>query len=244
MKAGTAGYAGKLGDLRQLVGRKAIRWGLEALAGAGRRFGPGRRLLASLRIERDLAYLPTGSEAHTLDLYFPPTPAPPAGWPVMLYVHGGGFRILSKDTHWLMGAMFARAGFLVVNINYRLAPANPYPAALEDVAAALGWCAREIKTWGGDLTKLVFAGESAGANLVTALTVALATKPQTPWAERVQATGLYPRAVVPACGILEVSNHGRLLGKPGVPRWVDDRSVDVCEGYLGGVGRGRWRIRW
>ena len=76
------------------------------------------------------------------------------------------------------------------------------------------------------------------ANLVTALTVAFATKPQTPWAERVQATGLYPRAVVPACGILEVSNHGRLLGKPGVPRWVDDRIVDVCEGYLGGVGEG------
>ena len=50
----------------------------------------------------------------------------------MLYVHGGGFRILSKDTHWIMGLAFARRGFLVFNIGYRLAPKHPFPAAIAD----------------------------------------------------------------------------------------------------------------
>ena len=41
--------------------------------------------------------------------------------------HGGGFSMLSKDTHWLMAMMFARRGYVVFNVNYRLAPQWPYP---------------------------------------------------------------------------------------------------------------------
>ena len=55
--------------------------------------------------------------------------APPRGppWPIVFYVHGGGFRILSKDTHWVMGLAFARRGFVVFNMSYRLAPQAPLP---------------------------------------------------------------------------------------------------------------------
>src|SRR5262245_40102904 len=62
---------------------------------------------------RDIAYRPTGRRAHLLDVYLPP-PAyrgGPEPLPVVFYVHGGGFRILSKETHWMMGLRFARRGY-------------------------------------------------------------------------------------------------------------------------------------
>src|ERR1700679_606848 len=102
------------------------------------------RHLPSARPERhgierlpDVPYLDTARAHHTLDVYRPVQRAGPL--PVMLYVHRGGFRILSKDTHWLMAIAFARRGYVVFNINYRLAPEHPFPAAAEDACAALLW---------------------------------------------------------------------------------------------------------
>ena len=64
----------------------------------------------------DLAYHRDGTAEHRLDLY---RPIERTGLlPVVFYIHGGGFRILSKDTHWIMALMFARHGYLVYNINY------------------------------------------------------------------------------------------------------------------------------
>ena len=54
--------------------------------------------------------------------------------PVVLYIHGGAFHYLSKDTHWVLALMFARRGYVVFNIDYRLAPVYPYSAAIEDVS--------------------------------------------------------------------------------------------------------------
>ena len=67
-------------------------------------------------VERDVAYGPD-PRWHRLDLYRPVHR--PGPWPVVFYAHGGAFHLLSKDTHWMMGLMFARFGYLVVNISYR-----------------------------------------------------------------------------------------------------------------------------
>src|SRR5436305_685629 len=69
-----------------------------------------------VEIRSDLPYRDGGRREHLMDLYVPQNVPPP--WPTVLYAHGGGFRILSKDTHWIMGLAFARRGYLVANINY------------------------------------------------------------------------------------------------------------------------------
>src|SRR6185369_7165240 len=95
---------------------------------------------------------------------------------------GGGFRILSKDTHWIMALAFARRGFQVFNINYRLAPKHRFPAAVEDACAAWSFLAHHARAWDIDPERVVLAGESAGANLVTSLAVATSFRREEPYA--------------------------------------------------------------
>lgn len=183
-------------------------------------------------VARDLAYDPA-HPARRLDVWRPER-ADGAPLPALLYVHGGGFRILSKDTHWVMALGFARRGFVVFNVDYRLAPADPFPAAVEDVSAAYAWVAENASRFGADVSRLVLAGESAGANLVTALTVAACFERPELFARRVFDTGVVPRAVLPACGIHEVSDPGRFRRrKPRLSRFLMDRIEEVSHGYLG-----------
>ena len=71
-----------------------------------------------------------------------------------------------------MGLVFARYGYLVINISYRLAPQHPFPAAIQDTCAAYGWLAKHVHELGGDPARVAVAGESAGGNLISALTIA------------------------------------------------------------------------
>lgn len=73
---------------------------------------------------RDVPYYHSGDPAHRLDVLVPEEIDGPM--PIVLYVHGGGFRILSKDTHFGMALQFAKRGYLVFNIDYRLAPQHPF----------------------------------------------------------------------------------------------------------------------
>lgn len=188
----------------------------------------------NVQVDRDVPYHSSGLEAHRLDVY---RPMGVRGLlPVVLYVHGGGFRILSKDTHWLMGLAFARRGFVVFNINYRLAPRHPFPAAIEDACTALTWVARNAERYGGDPNCLVIAGESAGANLATSLAIAASYERPEPWARAVFDMGVRPVAVLPACGMLQVTDPGRFARrKPHMSRFVDDRLHEVTEAYLSNV---------
>jgi acetyl esterase len=178
----------------------------------------------------NLSYGP-GGEAHALDIYRPYFGERPL--PVVLYMHGGGFSILSKDTHWMMGLGFSRAGYVVVNANYRLAPKHTYPAALEDAALALEWVWDNIEEYGGDPSRIILAGESAGGNLATALTIACTFERPEPLAQRLFERERVPVATVPLCAMLEVSNAERYLRNDDLPLWVRDRVYSVCNGYLG-----------
>lgn len=180
---------------------------------------------------RDVAYDGTSLPAHTLDVY-----QPPAGMkgplPVVLYVHGGSFRILSKDSHWMMAIEFARRGFLVFSINYRLAPAHPFPAAAEDACAALLWVRDHAHEYGGDPDRIILAGESAGGNLVTSLAIAASWPRAEPYARAVFDANIRPFAVLPACGLLQVSDSGRFSRRKKLSSMVRGRIHDVEVSYL------------
>lgn len=93
-----------------------------------------------------------------------PGTATPSG--ALLYLHGGGWMLFSIDTHdRLMREYAARAGVIVVGLDYRLSPEAKFPAALDDTVAALAWMRDEGATFGIDPNSLAVGGDSAGANL-------------------------------------------------------------------------------
>ncbi|MCC6524487.1 MAG: alpha/beta hydrolase [Polyangiaceae bacterium] len=219
-------------QLRHKLGQFAVDGFFHTAARLGKLHPAARPERHGVEIHRDLGYLATGLAEHRLDVYRPRERSGPL--PAVFYVHGGGFRILSKDTHWLMGLAFARAGYVVFNVSYRLAPTHPFPAGLGDVADALGWVADNAAHFGARLDRLAFAGESAGANLVTALGLMTCYRRPEPFAARVFELGLVPRAVLPYCGILQVSDSARFLRrKPALGAFLDDRLCEVEHAYLG-----------
>jgi len=89
---------------------------------------------------------------------------------VIYYLHGGGYVIGSINTHREMISRISRAaGARALAIDYRLAPENPFPAAVEDCTAAYRW----LLSTGADPARLVIAGDSAGGGLTMATLVAL-----------------------------------------------------------------------
>lgn len=94
---------------------------------------------------------------------------PKAGELVLLYLHGGGYFGCSAETHRTITVGFALQGFRVYAPDYRLAPENRFPAALEDAVAVY----RALLNAGHEPQRIVVAGESAGGGLALSLMLAL-----------------------------------------------------------------------
>jgi acetyl esterase len=92
--------------------------------------------------------------------------------PVVVYYHGGGWVIGNIDTHDNVTRYLANAsGGIVVSVDYKLAPENPFPAAVDDAYAALEWVAGNAESLGGDPSRIAVAGDSAGGNLSAAVSL-------------------------------------------------------------------------
>ncbi len=109
---------------------------------------------------------------HRLDLFVPAPSSAPA--PVLVFVHGGGWRKGDKsyapgghDVYGNIGRFFASRGIATAVINYRLMPAVTLEEQIDDVAHAVAWVRREAPRLGLDPAGIFLAGHSAGAQLAT-----------------------------------------------------------------------------
>ena len=154
--------------------------------------------------------------------------------PVLVYLHGGGWVCGSARTHRKLGYRFAEAGFLVFNVNYRLAPEHPFPTPFEDCLAATRWAHREAARFGGDASRLAVGGDSAGANLAAAVAAELAGDPQ------------QPKAALLLYGVFDFGMLGRDAPGPGEDPAAAAATRDVekmmMDAYLG-AARGHALLR-
>jgi acetyl esterase len=118
--------------------------------------------MGTLQIQADHGWIP-------IRTYRPKGPGP---FPVLVFMHGGGWVIGTLDGYdTLCAELSAGTDALVVSVDYRLAPEAPFPAAPDDCLTALKWVAANAVAIDGDPTRIAVAGDSAGGNLaaVTAL---------------------------------------------------------------------------
>ena len=147
----------------------------------------------------------------SLRVYRPEAAGP---WPVLLYAHGGGFVIGDLETHdKVCRTLCHHSGMLVVAVDYRLAPEHPFPAAPDDVEAALRWVLANASVLGGDANRIAVAGDSAGAQLALVASRRVNAK-------AVRALGLiYPVAQHPSQPSASYQeNEGKFLSM-GVMQW-------------------------
>lgn len=121
---------------------------------------------ASLKVFSDIAYGPGAGER--LDVF----PAAQADAPVLLFIHGGYWRALSKADSAFMAPALTAAGACVVVIDYDLAPAVTLDQIVDQTRRALAWVHRHIAGFGGDPARIVASGSSAGGHLVGMLLAA------------------------------------------------------------------------
>ncbi|HEY2953279.1 MAG TPA: alpha/beta hydrolase fold domain-containing protein [Verrucomicrobiae bacterium] len=130
---------------------------------------PSNDLGPTVAAKKDISYIegqPEDDAKHKLDLYLPKDKQ---SAPVFFFVHGGAWRFGDRSQYPAVGNRFAREGILTVVPSYRLAPKNPHPAQIEDVAAAFAWTVGHIAGFGGDTNRIYIGGHSAGGHLVALL---------------------------------------------------------------------------
>lgn len=116
---------------------------------------------------RDVAY--GDAPAQRLDVY---KPAHAHAAPVIVMVHGGGWMIGNKSNPGVVGrkqAHWAEKGYVFVSVDYHMVPTADPLVQAQDVASALAYVQKHAADWGGDGTRVILVGHSAGAHLVALL---------------------------------------------------------------------------
>jgi acetyl esterase/lipase len=99
-------------------------------------------------------------------------PAGAGPFPVILYIHGGGWVIATIDTYDASArALTNAASTVVVSIEYRKGPEQKFPSAHDDAFAAYQWVLANAKSINGDSARIAVVGESAGGNLATNVSI-------------------------------------------------------------------------
>ncbi len=158
----------------------------------------------------DIDFVGDGIRAHRLDVISPrvaPAAGPPtAGLPVYIYFHGGGWTSGDKRSLTKYCASQALGGMVVVNVNYRRATQFTMTHMLHDANAALAWVTQNIAEFGGDPSRIVLGGDSAGGQ-ISALLAAAHFRP-----ELAEHYGLEPaapreavRGLVQHCSVVDFS---------------------------------------
>jgi len=112
---------------------------------------------------QDIVYASVGGRDLHLDLFVPADSS--VAHPVVVLIHGGGWRSGYRQMEWPMARRLAARGFAAATVEYRLSPEAPYPAAVHDIKAAIRWTRKHSRDHAIDPQRLALYGCSAGGHL-------------------------------------------------------------------------------
>lgn len=172
-------------------------------------------LLLALQIveTKDLAYY-DGKDAdakkHKLDLYMPKDAK---DVPVLMWIHGGGWKMGDRSMYGELGRRFAEAGIGCAVISYRLTPNVQHPEHVKDCARAFAWVHDHVKDYGGNPDRLFVSGQSAGGHLTALLTL------NTKYLDELKVPADAIKGAIPMSGIYQIVPVKRDI--PGMKMFKD-----------------------
>jgi len=119
-------------------------------------------LATDIRVFRDISYAEPLEERRTLDVF---APLEGQNHPVVVWIHGGGWREGDKTLVQRKPYLFPEKGYIFIPINYRFLPKVTVKEMASDVARAIHWIHDHAQEYGGTKKKIFVAGHSAGAHL-------------------------------------------------------------------------------
>jgi acetyl esterase/lipase len=123
----------------------------------------------SVEVLADLVYAEINGRQLLADLYLPKNKKEPR--PVIIWLHGGGWRFGDRKLGPDFSKYFASQGFVMVSIDYRLSDEDIFPAQIHDVKTAIRWVKSIAEQYGLDGNNIGLWGSSAGGHLAALATV-------------------------------------------------------------------------
>ena len=167
-------------------------------------------------VTHNIVYSRIDTMSDRLDLYVPKEATKPV--PVLVWIHGGGWGRLSKDSISGQIIPYLELGWIVVNVDYRLTAAGLAPAAVQDCRAVLRWIAVNAKQIKADLSRIVLSGSSAGGHLALI-------------------TGMLPKGIA-------FDTLGSVKETPRVAAIVNHYGITDVNDLLGGANRKGYAVSW
>lgn len=167
-------------------------------------------------VSLNVVYSRVDTASDRLDLYVPKGLKKPA--PVLVWIHGGGWGRLSKDSISGQIIPYLELGWIVVNVDYRLTAAGLAPAAVQDCRAVLRWIGVNAKELNADLKRIVLSGTSAGGHLALI-------------------TGMLPSGIA-------FDTLGPVRETPQVAAIVNHYGITDVNDLLGGANRKGYAVAW
>jgi acetyl esterase/lipase len=118
---------------------------------------------SGIKVMKDIEYRNINGKSLQLDIYIPDRVQKPA--PLLVFIHGGGWRSGKRSDYLVYLVDFARRGYITATVSYRLLEDSCYPACVEDISDAVKWFFKHGDTYGYDPDRIALIGGSAGAHL-------------------------------------------------------------------------------
>jgi len=112
---------------------------------------------------KDIEYKNVNGKSLQLDFYRPRNIVKPL--PLLVFIHGGGWKGGKRSDYLVYLTAFAKRGYITATVSYRLLKDGPYPACADDITDAVQWFYRNGEKYGYDPDKIALIGGSAGAHL-------------------------------------------------------------------------------
>ncbi|MBK7629525.1 MAG: alpha/beta hydrolase [Ignavibacteriales bacterium] len=122
-----------------------------------------KSIKSNVKEENNLVYKLIGKRNLKLDLFIPDSSEKPI--PIVVFIHGGGWRSGNKSFQHPLANEIAAKGFLCASIEYRLSPEAKYPAAVLDIKSAIKWLKKNAERYNADSSKVTLLGCSSGGHL-------------------------------------------------------------------------------